>query len=353
MRVDDFDFPLPEASIALRPAVPRDSSKLLQVASDGAISDHIARDLPDLLRAGDVLVLNDTRVFPAHLIGQRPAREMGGGGPASISFNLHKQVDARTWAAFARPARRVRVGDIIHFSKSLEAQVSQRGEGGETRLVFNLDGTDLLAAFGQIGAMPLPPYIGSKRQADARDEADYQTIFAKDSGSVAAPTAGLHFTHDLLSALGEIGVQVCHLTLHVGAGTFLPVKATDTQDHVMHGEWREIPEQTAKLINQAKAEGRRVIAVGTTALRSLESAALALGQVVACAGETDIFITPGYEFQIVDGLLTNFHLPKSTLFMLVSALCGLPEMQVAYAHAIRNEYRFYSYGDACLLWNAQ
>ncbi len=352
MRVDDFDFPLPEASIALRPAVPRDSAKLLQIAPSSVISDHIARDLPDLLRAGDVLVLNDTRVFPAHLTGQRPARAVGGGGPANISINLHKQVDTRTWAAFARPARRVRVGDVIHFGKMIEAQVSQRGEGGETQLVFNLDGADLLAAFSQVGSMPLPPYISSKRQADARDEADYQTIFAKDSGSVAAPTAGLHFTPDLLSALGQKGVQVCYLTLHVGAGTFLPVKATDTKDHVMHGEWREISQKTAKLINQAKAEGRRVVAVGTTAMRSLESAAVAPGQVAACAGETDIFITPGYEFQVVDGLLTNFHLPKSTLFMLVSALCGLPEMQAAYAHAIRNEYRFYSYGDACLLWNA-
>ncbi|VAW02825.1 S-adenosylmethionine:tRNA ribosyltransferase-isomerase [hydrothermal vent metagenome] len=352
MLVTDFDFVLPEDRIALRPVVPRDSARLLQVAADGALSDHRVAELAGLLRAGDVLVLNDTKVFAACLQGQRAARAHGGGGPASISVNLHKQMDDAVWKAFIRPGRRLRVGDMVQFANGLSAEVLQKATGGEFTLGFNHFGAALLALFQQVGEMPLPPYIGAKRDVDAQDAQDYQTIFAKPSGSVAAPTAGLHFTDQLFSALMAKGVQVCFVTLHVGAGTFLPVKVEQTADHVMHAEWRQIPKQTARMINLAKEQGRRVIAVGTTSLRSLESAADPSGQLAASVGETDIFITPGYRFKLVDGLLTNFHLPKSTLFMLVSAFCGLPEMQNAYAHAIEDEYRFYSYGDANLLWRA-
>jgi len=352
MRVDDFDFTLPEASIALRPAQPRDAAKLLQVQSIGVLSDHIIRELPDLLRAGDVLVLNDTKVFPAQLTATRPARAQGGGGPARVLLNLHKRMGPDIWKAFARPAKRLRVGDVIEFSSEFSAKILEKTNEGEVVLRFNRSDPELAAAFEQIGEVPLPPYIGSKRRADAQDAVDYQTIFADQTGSVAAPTAGLHFTDAMFAALRAKGVEICFVTLHVGAGTFLPVKAELTADHVMHAEWREIPDNTARMINLAKQEGRRVIAVGTTSLRSLESAADPVGQICAGQGDTDIFITPGYTFQVIDGLLTNFHLPKSTLFMLVSALCGLPQMQSAYTHAIEDGYRFYSYGDACLLWRA-
>ncbi len=352
MRVDAFDFDLPQACIALRPVVPRDAARMLGVCAPENISDHLVGDLADQLHAGDVLVLNDTKVFPAHLVGQRPARAHGGGGPARISVNLHQRVDAQSWQAFARPARRLRIGDHIQFSDAVSARVQDKGAGGEVVLQFTWGQGDLTDAFGRIGQMPLPPYIGSQRSIDAQDARDYQTIFADEAGSVAAPTAGLHFTDQMFEKLAARGIIVCFLTLHVGAGTFLPVKVDETDDHVMHFEWREIPKETADIINLAKAEGRRVIAVGTTSMRSLESAVDQNGLVVSTNGSTDIFITPGYTFQVVDGLLTNFHLPKSTLFMLVSAFCGLSVMQKAYAHAISTGYRFYSYGDACLLWRA-
>jgi len=350
MRVDDFDFDLPEGCIALRPAVPRNSARMLQLAADGRLSDHIVGELGKFLRPGDVLVLNDTKVFAAHLSGTRPARAVGGGGPANVSINLHKYIDQQSWAAFARPAKRLRVGDEISFSDQLQAMVTEKSSDGQVELQFNLKGDELSRHFQQSGQMPLPPYIGSKRAVDERDEADYQTVFADDPGSVAAPTAGLHFTKPMLNSLANNGIELCYVTLHVGAGTFLPVKVDDTDHHEMHSEWREISQSTANIINRAKREGRRVIAVGTTSLRSLESAVAADGEVIAGCGDTDIFITPGYQFQVVDGLLTNFHLPKSTLFMLVSAFCSLDFMQKTYAHAINSGYRFYSYGDACLLW---
>ncbi len=350
MKVSAFDFDLPEASIALRPARPRDSARLLQVSS-GDLTDHIVSDLPDLLRAGDVLVLNETRVLRAALTAIRPARAHGGGGDVALDINLHKRLNARNWRAFIRPAKRVRIGDILAFSENLSAEVIDKQDGGDIALSFSLSGEALDEAFEALGSPPLPPYIARKRAADAADIEDYQTIFAQDTGSVAAPTAGLHFTPGLFAQLEAKGVQIERLTLHVGAGTFLPVKADDTEDHHMHGEWYEIAEDTAGRINAAKADGRRIIAVGTTALRALESSTIN-GRVETLVQETEIFITPGYRFQIIDGLMTNFHLPKSTLFMLVSALAGLETMQSAYQHAIENGYRFYSYGDSSLLWNA-
>lgn len=353
MRVADFDFNLPEACIALRPVVPRDSARLLQVRSDGALEDHIVSQLSQILQAGDVLVLNDTKVFAAQLSATRAPRKHGGGGPARVSINLHKQVDAARWKAFARPAKRLKTGDHIQFGDTLSATVEHKGETGEIQLLFNQSGAKLTKLFQQVGQVPLPPYIGSKRAIDARDDSDYQTIFAQQEGSVAAPTAGLHFTEAMLAQVKANGILICFVTLHVGAGTFLPVSVADTQNHIMHSEWREIPAATASMINLAKQQRRRVIAVGTTSLRSLESAASDTGQIAPSSGDTDIFITPGYRFKLVDGLLTNFHLPKSTLFMLVSAFCGLDEMQNAYAHAIKSGYRFYSYGDACLLWRQQ
>jgi S-adenosylmethionine:tRNA ribosyltransferase-isomerase len=280
----------------------------------------------------------------------RAKREHGGGGAANISVNLHKRVDDRCWQAFARPAKRLRIGDEIRFSPQLKAIVENKGDGGEVLLQFNLELNELSQAFQRFGEIPLPPYIGSKRKLDERDVADYQTVYADRSGSVAAPTAGLHFTDAMLKQLQSKGILSCYLTLHVGAGTFLPVNVDDTKAHIMHHEWREISQSSADMINSARAEGRRIIAVGTTSLRSLESAANESGEVIAQSGETDIFITPGYSFKVVDGLLTNFHLPRSTLFMLVSAFCGLEKMHYAYDHAIDSGYRFYSYGDACLLW---
>ena len=349
MDVDLFDFDLPEARIALRPAKPRDSARLLVVGE--GLQDRSVRDLPDLLQPGDLLVLNDTRVFPAALKGIRPARPHGGGGDVSVDVNLLEGEGAE-WSAFARPAKRLRAGDTLHFG-ALWAEVLSR-DGGSVRLRFDRDGEALRLALHEVGNMPLPPYIGRKRDVDAQDRADYQTVYADaaQAESVAAPTAGLHFTPDLFAALGERGVEIARVTLHVGAGTFLPVSANDTDDHHMHAEVGRISQEAADVINRARAEGRRVIAVGTTSLRTLESARMEGGRIVPQDIDTDIFITPGYNFKVVDGLMTNFHLPRSTLFMLVSALAGLERMQAAYAHAIESEYRFYSYGDSSLIWRA-
>ncbi len=358
MRVDLFDFDLPEARIALRPAVPRDASRLLEVMPGQPLADRMFTDLPNCLRPGDVLVLNDTKVLPAALYGLRAARAKGGGGPAHIEVNLHKRQDDSTWLAFVRPAKRLRIGDVIQFGSEdevclagvLDAHVTAKGVGGEMALAFDFSGAILDEAIARHGQMPLPPYIARKRAVDARDEHDYQTIFAQDPGSVAAPTASLHFTDAMFSALEARDVERQSLTLHVGAGTFLPVKTEDTTSHKMHGERYEVSEQTASALNLARAEGRRIIAAGTTALRTLESITDEAGIIHAGSGDTEIFITPGYKFRAVDGLLTNFHLPRSTLFMLVCAFAGLEEMHAAYAHAITGNYRFYSYGDASLLW---
>lgn len=351
MNVDAFDFDLPEDRIALRPANPRDSARMLQILGEYNFEDRHVSDLPDLLRAGDVLVLNDTRVLRAALKAVRPARAHGGGGPVNITINLHKRVSPDSWLAFVRPAKRIKIGDNLKVSEGLSAHVSEKHDGGDTLLTFNVTGKALDTAIEAAGAPPLPPYIARKRAPDQQDIEDYQTVYAADTGSVAAPTAGLHFTDELFDRLQKRGIQVERLTLHVGAGTFLPVKCDDTNDHAMHSEWFSIDADTAGRINTAKSEGRRIIGVGTTALRALESAGQS-GRISAFAGETDIFITPGYQFQIIDGLMTNFHLPRSTLFMLVSALAGLPTMQAAYRHAIENGYGFYSYGDSSLLWKA-
>jgi S-adenosylmethionine:tRNA ribosyltransferase-isomerase len=351
MRVDLFDFDLPSDRIALYPARPRDSARLLHVSASGAFDDCVVRELPDLLRAGDLLVFNDTRVIHAALGGVRTAR--GDGGDIAVSINLHRRVDGRTWLAFARPGKRLRVGDTVRFGDTLSATVAGKTQLGEVRFEFDRAGDALDAAIAACGAPPLPPYILAQRSPEAEDEADYQTVYAHKDGAVAAPTAGLHFTESLFDALGARGVERAMVTLHVSAGTFLPVKTDDTSDHVMHTEWREVSPSTAAAVNRARAEGRRVIAIGTTALRSLESSAGPDGAVVAGSGDTDIFITPGYRFRVVDGLWTNFHLPRSTLFMLVSAFAGLERMRAVYAHAIATGYRFYSFGDASLLWRAE
>ncbi|HEV2817215.1 MAG TPA: tRNA preQ1(34) S-adenosylmethionine ribosyltransferase-isomerase QueA [Allosphingosinicella sp.] len=339
MRVDAFDFDLPADRIALRPASPRDSARLLAVRGS-EISDHGVRDLPRLLRRGDLLVFNDTRVIPAQLEGMR--------GAARIGATLHKREGPRAWRAFVRNARRLREGDSVDFGEGVAAVASDREEDGSFLLTF-AGAEPVETLLERAGRMPLPPYIAGRRAADARDRADYQTMFARAEGAVAAPTAALHFTPALMAALAEAGIGHELLTLHVGAGTFLPVKVADTQDHVMHAEWGRIAPDAAARLNAARAAGGRIIAVGTTSLRLLESAAGAAGLVQPFEGETAIFITPGYRFRAVDGLVTNFHLPRSTLFMLVSALIGLEVMQAAYAHAIREGYRFYSYGDASLL----
>ena len=355
MRVDRFDFSLPEERIALRPAFPRERAKLLTVDGAGRRGDRLVGDLPGLLDPGDVLVFNDTRVIPAQLAGERRRNgQREGEGIAAISANLHMRLAPDVWAAFLRPAKRVRNGDRIVFSRddveaSVAATVEDRGEGGQATLRFDAAGPALDAVIAAIGHIPLPPYIGSKRAEDEQDRTDYQTIYAREDGAVAAPTAGLHFTSELLSALKDRGVAFEYLTLHVGAGTFLPVKAEDTDAHVMHSEIGRIDPATADRLNAARKDGRRLVAVGTTALRLLESAADERGRIRPFDGPTDIFITPGYRFRAVDRLMTNFHLPKSTLFMLVSAFSGLDVMQAAYAHAVAAGYRFYSYGDACLL----
>ena len=340
MRVDLFDFELPPGNIALRPASPRDSARLLLVPGVGGFADHVVTDLPGLLRAGDCLVFNDTRVIPAQLEGRR--------GEARIGATLHKREGLRRWRAFVRNAKRVRIGDRIDFGADVSAIATERGEDGSILLDFEGDEpVELLLE--RAGRMPLPPYIAAKRAADARDLDDYQTMFAREKGAVAAPTAALHFTPGLTAALTEAGIASETLTLHVGAGTFLPVKADDTDDHRMHAEWGRIDTATADRLNAVRAGGGRVIAVGTTSLRLIESATGEDGVIRPFEGDTAIFITPGYRFRGIDGLMTNFHLPKSTLFMLVSALMGRDRMQSAYAHAIAEGYRFYSYGDASLL----
>ncbi len=340
MRVDLFDFELPPERIALRPARPRDAARMLVVPGEGAFQDRAVRDLPGLLRAGDVLVFNDTRVIPARLEGRR--------GEARIGATLHKRIDLRRWQAFVRNARRLREGDRIDFPAGVGATAEQRHPDGSWTLAFaGEEPVEVLLELA--GRMPLPPYIAGKRATDEADKADYQTIFAREDGAVAAPTAALHFTPELIGALDEAGVGRETLTLHVGAGTFLPVKAEDTEAHTMHAEWGRIDARTADRLNAARAAGGRLIAVGTTSLRLLESAAGDDGAIREFAGDTAIFITPGYRFRAVDGLMTNFHLPRSTLFMLVSALMGLEQMQAAYAHAIAEDYRFYSYGDSSLL----
>ncbi|BBD97478.1 tRNA preQ1(34) S-adenosylmethionine ribosyltransferase-isomerase QueA [Sphingobium amiense] len=340
MRVDLFDFDLPQDNIALRPASPRDSARLLLVPGDGAMQDHIVRNLPSLLRSGDVLVFNDTKVIPAQLEGKR--------GEARIGATLHRRLGLRQWQAFLRNARRVRAGDRIDFGAGVTAIAGPRDEDGGVTLDFEGE-EPVEILLERAGRMPLPPYIASKRPTDERDRSDYQTMFAREDGAVAAPTAALHFTPALMTAIAQAGVLTETLTLHVGAGTFLPVKADDTDDHRMHAEWGRIDAATAERLNAARAAGGRLIAVGTTSLRLLESACGEDGVIRPFADETRIFITPGYRFRAVDGLMTNFHLPKSTLFMLVSALMGRERMQSAYAHAIATGYRFYSYGDSSLL----
>jgi len=348
MKVSDFDFELPDEAIALRPASPRDAARLLCVENGGLTDRHVS-DLPSLLKEGDVLVLNETRVLPAALTGRRPARPIGGGGPVKVTINLHKHIGKSEWRAFVKPAKRIRLGDRLEFTDTVFAEVREKYDGGDTLLEFNIAEASLLTFFEQFGSTPLPPYIGKKRAADENDKVDYQTVYANQTGSVAAPTAGLHFTPALMSALENKGVSFERLLLHVGAGTFLPIKSDDTTNHVMHSEWFEIDPETAERLNAAKSEGRRIIAVGTTALRALESAAIK-GRLKSQSRETEIFIKPGYNFQFVDGLMTNFHLPKSTLFMLVCALAGTDNMKAAYKHAIAGGYRFYSYGDSSLLW---
>lgn len=342
MRVDLFDFDLPPERIALRPVRPRDAARMLVVRGpDASFEDRGVLDLPSLLNPGDVVVFNDTRVIPAQLEGLR--------GEARIGATLHKRVDLRRWQAFIRNAKRLKVGDSITFPGGVEAVAEERHDDGSFTLAFAGE-EPVEVLLERAGRMPLPPYIAQKRGgADEDDKADYQTIFAREDGAVAAPTASLHFTPRLLDALDAAGVIRTTLTLHVGAGTFLPVKADDTADHRMHAEFGRISPETAALLNQARARGGRIIAAGTTALRLLESAADEQGEVQPFEGDTAIFITPGYRFRAVDGLMTNFHLSKSTLFMLVSALMGRERMQAAYAHAIAEEYRFYSYGDSSLL----
>lgn len=350
MRVDAFDFELPGDRIALRPARPRDAARMLVVDGD-AMVDAGVRDLPTWLRPGDCLVFNDTRVIPAQLEGWRRPRQADGaqGTPgAKIGATLHKRIDLRRWQAFIRNGKRLRIGETVDFGAGVAALAEDRLSDGSFILAFAGD-EPVEVLLERAGTMPLPPYIAGKRATDDDDRSDYQTMFAAKDGAVAAPTAALHFTPALLAALAGAGVTTETLTLHVGAGTFLPVKVDDTDSHVMHAEWGRIEADTAARLNAVRAAGGRIIAVGTTSLRLLESAALADGTIAAFAGDTAIFITPGYRFRAIDGLMTNFHLPRSTLFMLVSALMGLDIMQTAYAHAIAEHYRFYSYGDASLL----
>jgi S-adenosylmethionine:tRNA ribosyltransferase-isomerase len=360
MRTDEFDFALPEDRIALRPATPRDAARLLVVRPGAAVEreDRTIGDLPSLLRSGDALVVNDTKVLPANLRGRRLGR---GDREPAIAATLTKRLDGSRWRALVRPAKRLKPGDVVRFGaegrvcflEQLDATVEAKGDGvggGEVTFAFAFHGAALDDALAERGDMPLPPYIGSRRTVDERDRTDYQTIFAQEEGSVAAPTAGLHFTEKLVQALRERGIAVHRVTLHVGPGTFLPVKADDTSGHHMHPEWGEVSAETAAALNATKRAGGRIVAVGSTSLRLIESAAAADGTLAAYCGETALFITPGYRFRAVDAMLTNFHLPRSTLFMLVSAFCGLDVMRRAYAQAIESGYRFYSYGDACLLF---
>jgi S-adenosylmethionine:tRNA ribosyltransferase-isomerase len=346
MRVDLFDFALPDELIAQRPVSPRDSARLLDV-SPASFGDHVVRDLPRLLRPGDLMVFNDTRVIPARLNGIRA----GGKGRQDVAFEalLIRDLGDGRWRCFGRPVKRLRMADQISFASGLQATVAAIDTDGSLVLAFDRSGTDFLAALEDSGAVPLPPYIRGGI-ADQRDRADYQTLFAKIDGSVAAPTAGLHFTPELMAALATAGVGTANVTLHVGAGTFQPVRVEDTDQHKMHAEWGEVPQATAEAVESARRTGGRVISIGTTALRLLESVARDHdGEIKAWSGETDIFITPGFRFRAIDLLLTNFHLPRSTLFMLVSAFAGLERMKMAYAHAVERRYRFYSYGDCCLL----
>lgn len=361
MKTADFDFDLPDDHIALRPAEPRDSARLL-VVRDGGLEDRIIRDLPDFLRPGDALVFNDTRVIPARLSGVR--ERIGAEGETltvAVEATLHHRDAPDVWSAFMKPGKRIRAGDRIRFGAAsdgacllgrLDAIVADKGEDGLVVLRFDLAGPALDEAIRDVGIMPLPPYIAAKRAEDERDRSDYQTLFAKWDGSVAAPTAGLHFTPALMEAIRAKGVSTHAVTLHVGAGTFLPVKADDTADHRMHSEWGEVSPETAEALNAVRAAGGRIVCVGTTSLRLLESATTPEGEVRPFHGDTAIFITPGYAFRAVDVLMTNFHLPKSTLFMLVSAFAGLETMKAAYAHAVKDGYRFYSYGDGSLLFRA-
>jgi S-adenosylmethionine:tRNA ribosyltransferase-isomerase len=363
MRVDLFDFELPPERIALRPAEPRDSARMLVIDPEGRNGDRRLRDLgirdlPALLAPGDVLVVNDTKVIPARLRGVRNRD----GNVARIEVTLHKRETASSWLAFAKPAKRLKQGDVLRFGDAsesyacelghLDARVAECGEAGEVLLEFSLTGAALDEAIERHGEMPLPPYIAGRRTADERDSGDYQTLFAREPGAVAAPTASLHFTPALLDALQARGVEIVRVTLHVGAGTFLPVKADDTNEHRMHAEFGVIADEAAARLNATRKAGGRIVAAGTTSLRILETAAREDGTIEPVSRDTSIFITPGYRFRAVDILLTNFHLPRSTLFMLVSAFCGLEAMQAAYAHAIAEKYRFYSYGDACLLFRA-
>jgi len=345
MKVTDFDFELPAELVAQHPATPRDTARLLEIGA--TLHDRTLRDLPRLLRPGDLLIYNDTRVIKARLHGRR--------GTASIEVTLHKRETVATgsrWRAFARPAKKLKAGDVVEFAPGFVATVAEKGEAGEVTLDFPLGGEAFFAALERHGVMPLPPYIRRGKAGDKLDESDYQTIWGDKPGAVAASTAGLHFTDRLAAALDAAGIRRVAVTLHVGAGTFLPVKVEDTKDHVMHAEWGEIGSATAAAIEATRTAGGRIVAVGTTALRLLETVAAATGRVDAWSGETDIFIVPGFRFRVVDMLLTNFHLPRSTLFMLVAAFAGLERMRAAYAHAIRERYRFYSYGDACLIHRA-
>ncbi len=346
MRVDAFDFDLPDARIALRPARPRDSARLLVVGPEERhLTDSSVLELPNLLKPGDVLVFNDTKVIPARLTGTRKR----GDAVAKIEVTLHQRLGPDDWLAFAKPAKRLGEGDIVEFDRDLKGEVLSR-TGGEVHFRFSASGPALDIAIAEAGVMPLPPYIASKRDTDDADLEDYQTLFADEPGAVAAPTAGLHFTPRLMDTLNERGIETATVTLHVGAGTFLPVSVDDTDAHKMHSEVGVVTDQTAAQLNKARARGGRIVSVGTTSLRLLESAASDDGLIHPWSGATDIFITPGYRFKAIDALMTNFHLPKSTLFMLVSAFRSLGEMQAAYAHAIEQEYRFYSYGDACLIF---
>jgi len=357
MRVSDFEFDLPEDLIALRPAAPRDTARMLVVGHDGALAHHQVSDLPNFLCVGDALVFNDTRVIPARLAGSRDRD----GSVCAVEATLHKRLSPSRWSAFMRPGKRLKAGDRIIFGEqrdracaltALDATVIAKGVGGEVTLAFDLAGPDLENAIAERGVMPLPPYIAARRPEDERDRIDYQTVYARDPGSVAAPTAGLHFTPELLERLAARGVSSHFVTLNVGAGTFLPVKSETLAGHVMHAEYGEVSAEVAGALNALRAAGGRIVCVGTTSLRLLESATGPDGAIAAFAGETAIFITPGYAFRAVDGLVTNFHLPRSTLFMLVSAFSGVETMRAAYAEAIAECYRFYSYGDASLLWRA-
>jgi S-adenosylmethionine:tRNA ribosyltransferase-isomerase len=360
MRTDLFDFALPEDRIALRPVSPRDSARLLVVrpGNPAVLEDRTMRDLPGLLRSGDTLVVNDTKVFPASLDGRRLPRTEGGDRGPTIAATLTKRLDGSRWTALVRPAKRLAVGDIVRFGSEgkvcfldqLDATVEAKGQGGEVTFAFTFHGAVLDQALAERGDMPLPPYIASRRRVDDSDRSDYQTMFAREEGSVAAPTAGLHFTEPLVADLQARGIGVQRVTLHVGPGTFLPVKAEETADHRMQAEWGSVSAETAAALNSTRRAGGRIVAVGSTSLRVVESAAAEGGTIAEFSAETALFITPGYRFRAVDVMLTNFHLPRSTLFMLVAAFSGLETMRTAYAHAIESGYRFYSYGDACLLF---